>query len=341
MLKNLLLECWNILSVMSPYLLFGFLMAGIFSVFLSKRWVETHLGGKGIFPILKASCFGIPLPLCSCSVIPVSISIMKQGASRPATIAFLLSTPQTGIDSIFVNYALLGPAFTIFRPISALATGIFGGLLINFFEDKKEHRGIHPPSNHLCCSERKKYGALRKIFYYAFVSLPKDISIALLIGIFITACSSLFIPEKAFSTYIGGGFGGIFIVMLAAIPLYVCATASVPIAAGLIHMGASPGTALAFLMAGPASNAATFTTIWKFMGSRIAFLYFLTIFISAFLFGMTFDWLFPSVNSLFPQLIYHGHEKITWLHYLSAIIFLAIIVFSHTSSRKHKNRIRV
>lgn len=117
--KSILLDFWNTLAEMSPYLLFGFFMAGVLSVFVSQRLVEKHLGGRGFWPLVKASVFGVPLPLCSCSVIPVTMSLHKHGAGKGSAIAFLLSTPQTGVDSIFVTFSLLGPLFAVFRPVAA------------------------------------------------------------------------------------------------------------------------------------------------------------------------------------------------------------------------------
>jgi len=132
-LLRLAVDFWATVGAMSPYLLFGFFVAGLLSVFVSQKMVERHLGGRGFLPVLKATLFGIPLPLCSCGVIPVAMSLRKHGASRGSTISFLLSTPQTGVDSIFVTYSLLGPVFALFRPLAALITGLVGGVLVNLF----------------------------------------------------------------------------------------------------------------------------------------------------------------------------------------------------------------
>src|SRR4030042_6228541 len=130
---SILTDFWGTATDMSPYLLFGFLVAGILSMLVSQQLVERHLGGRGIWPVLKASLLGVPLPLCSCGVIPVSMSLNKHGAGKGSTIAFLISTPQTGVDSILVTYSLLGPVFAIFRPLAALVTGLIGGGLVNLF----------------------------------------------------------------------------------------------------------------------------------------------------------------------------------------------------------------
>ena len=137
-LMNMLREFITTMTEMSPYLLFGFLVAGVLSVWVSQELVERHLGGRGIWPLLKASIFGVPLPLCSCGVIPVSMSLHRHGASKGSTIAFLLSTPQTGVDSIFVTLSLLGPLFAIFRPIAALITGVIGGVGVDIIAGSGE-----------------------------------------------------------------------------------------------------------------------------------------------------------------------------------------------------------
>jgi len=141
--KSIMVDFWGTVAEMSPYLLFGFFMAGFLSVFVSQRLVERHLGGRGLWPLLKASLFGVPLPLCSCGVIPVSMSLRKHGASKGATISFLLSTPQTGMDSIFLTLSLLGPLFAIFRPLAALVTGLVGGGLVDVLGQTGKIKTVH------------------------------------------------------------------------------------------------------------------------------------------------------------------------------------------------------
>ncbi|GAG17782.1 unnamed protein product, partial [marine sediment metagenome] len=255
----------------------GFLVAGALSVCVSPAWVERHLGGRGLGPVLKASLLGVPLPLCSCGVIPVSASIHRHGASRAATTSFLLSTPQTGVDSIAVTYALLGPVFAVFRPVAALLTGFIGGGLVQLLGDPGRTNGtnkVEPPTcTDSCCTGHRDENMFLRILRYGFVTLPRDIGLALLLGILVAGAMAALVPQDSLNAYIGGGLLSILLLMAAGVPVYVCATASVPIAAGFMHMGASPGAALAFLIAGPATNAATFTTIWKVLGQRTAILY--------------------------------------------------------------------
>jgi uncharacterized membrane protein YraQ (UPF0718 family) len=319
---------------MAPFLLFGFLVAGILSVCISPQWVERHLGGNGFGPVLKASLFGVPLPLCSCGVIPVATSMYRHGASRSATTAFLLSTPQTGVDSIAVTYAMLGPVFAIFRPIVALLTGLVGGAVVRFF-DKPDatiagDRTTHPACTQECCLEKSKHSPLLRVLRYGFVTLPLDIALPLLIGILIAGVIAAIVPQDRLVAYIGGGAISILLMMAAGVPIYVCATASVPIAVGFMHMGASPGAALAFLIAGPATNAAAFTTIVKVLGRRTAILYILTVAISAFGCGLLLDWLFPLLRQSLPTAAdSHSHPGGNWLSHAWAVALIAVFALAY------------
>lgn len=320
---------WKTLCQMSPYLLFGFLMAGILSVLISKKFVEKHLGGKGMLPVLKASLLGIPIPLCSCGVVPLATSLKKQGASKGATIGFLISTPQTGIDSISVTLSLLGPIFACFRPIAALVSGIMGGFLVSFLPNDKKQKVENCScckTEQSCCSKKKKQSIIAKIFLYGFITLPKDISKSLILGIFIAGIISIFIPDDYFAKSFGDGIMGMFAMILFGIPLYVCATASVPIASALILKGISPGAALVFLMTGPATNAATITTIWKIMGKASACIYVLSVAATAILSGIILNSLFE-INKGGKHL--HQHQMgISYGEMGSAIILIVILLIA-------------
>ncbi len=270
-------EFWMILGEMSPWLLLGFAVAGVMSVIIPPNSVERHLGGKGIGKILKASAFGVPLPLCSCGVIPVAASLRRHGAGKGATTAFLISTPQTGVDSIAVTFSLLGPVYAIVRPVVAFISGIVGGVFVD------EAAGAEDGDEDLtctddCCSEAGKSKVWwKRMLHHGFVALPADIGPMLFIGILIAGAITMVVPEDFFATEMNGVMGGtilgMVIMMVLGIPMYVCATASVPIAAALIARGVSPGTALVFLMTGPASNAASLAIIAKVMGRRAALCY--------------------------------------------------------------------
>ncbi len=333
---NVIVESWQVLGQMSPYLLFGFLMAGVLSICFSPEWVERHLGSRGFGPVLKASLLGVPLPLCSCGVIPVSASIRRHGASRAATISFLLSTPQTGIDSIAVTWGLLGPVFGLFRPVAAFVTGILGGALVHFFGEKDllDTAGHPVKNNHCtesCCTEKGKHNVIVRGLRFAFLTLPRDLAMPLLLGVLIAGAINVFVSRDRLQPYLGNEIVSILVMIVAGIPLYVCATASVPIAAGFIYAGFSPGAALAFLIAGPATNAATVSTTWKLLGKRTALLYLATIALGAMLCGLTLDWLMSVVSNHLPELTPQSRllEHVSWISSLWSFALLAVMALSY------------
>jgi uncharacterized membrane protein YraQ (UPF0718 family) len=311
-LANVLYQSWLVLGDLAPYLLLGFAAAGLISVCISPEWIERHLGGPGLRPVIKAALWGIPLPLCSCGVVPVAASMRRHGASRAATTAFLLSTPQTGVDSIAATYALLGPVFAAFRPVAALVSGLLGGTLILLAGPGADNGGGEPkpaPCTESCCHGDRRQSPLLRAARYGFVTLPRDLALALLAGVLIGGAMAAWLPPHLLDSYVGGGLTAVVLGAAAGIPVYVCATASVPIAAGLIHLGASPGAALAFLVAGAASNPATFTTLWKVLGRRTALLYLLTAVASAVICGLLLDAIFllPAAGRWLPQFSAHPH----------------------------------
>jgi len=339
-LERILLQSWLVLGEMAPWLLLGFLMAGLLSVCVSPAWVERHLGGRGLGSIVKAAVFGVPLPLCSCGVIPVAASIRRHGASRSATTSFLLSTPQTGVDSIAVTYALMGWVFAIFRPIAALLTGVIGGLLVHLFGRSKTEKAAHVPEapacTEPCCREGGSRNVVIRILHYGLVVLPRDIGMPLLLGVLIAGVLAAVVPKDRLADYVAPGILSILLMMVLGVPLYVCATASVPIAAGFIHAGASPGAALAFLIAGPATNAAAFTTIWKLLGRRTAVIYLATVAASAMACGLILDRLIGPEGIELPMLAEHAHDMAGsgWPSNVAAVALLVTLaVSSKTAAR--------
>ena len=349
--RQILIDFWATVAAMSPYLLFGFFVAGLLSVLVSQRMVERHLGGRGFLPLLKATLFGIPLPLCSCGVIPVSMSLHKHGASKGSTISFLLSTPQTGVDSILVTYSLLGPVFAIFRPVAALVTGLIGGVLVNVFGEKarvearsKESvssndppsTGDPQPAGEKCPCCAAKVTPARKLINglrYGFISLPRDIGKSLLVGLVVAAFISAIVPEGFFAERLGRGLPAMLVMMALGIPMYVCASASVPIAAALILKGISPGAAFVFLVTGPATNAAGLVTIWNTLGRRTAILYLLTIAACALAGGILLDFLIAGVALGHASHIHNMGP--TLLQHISAIVLLAILAYAFLAPKRH------
>ena len=310
--------------------MFGFAVAGLLRVLISTAFIQKHLGGKGIWPIIKSSLFGVPLPLCSCGVIPVAMSLRNRGASKGATIAFLLSTPQTGIDSIFVTYSLLGLVFTIFRPIVALITGVIGGVAIDFMDKKVPKITEYQDDENPAEQKSKFLTAVR----HGFIVLPKDIGLAMLIGLLAAALISIIVPDDFFADKIGTGLGAMILMMFMGIPVYVCATASVPIAAAMIAKGLTPGAAFVFLMTGPATNAATFITIWKTLGSRTAIIYILSVAVCALTAGVLLDSMFTGLGRDI-QGHYHNMAA-TPIEHISAVILLAVLALGIYNKRIKK-----
>jgi uncharacterized membrane protein YraQ (UPF0718 family)/copper chaperone CopZ len=298
LLVTIVTASWAVFGAMAPYLLLGFVVAGLLSVVISPEWIERHLGGNGLGQVVKASIFGVPLPLCSCGVIPVGASLRRHGASKGATTAFLLSTPQTGVDSIAVTYGLLGPFLAVVRPLAALVTGIFGGALVQAFNHDDvapEEGGIAGPETASCSSQScddeqsKDRSKILQGVRYGLVTLPRDIGRALIWGVLISGLIAAFVAPQALESYLGGGLWPMLAAMAIGIPLYVCATASTPIALGLIHAGLSPGAALVFLISGPATNTAALTTLWKVLGRRAAILYLVTVAVASLATGFAVD----------------------------------------------------
>jgi uncharacterized membrane protein YraQ (UPF0718 family)/copper chaperone CopZ len=321
-------KMWETTTDMAPYLLFGFLVAGVLSIVVSPETVERQLGSRGLGSVIKAALFGVPLPLCSCGVIPVTASLRNHGASRGAATSFLISTPQTGIDSMLVTYSMLGPVFTLVRPIVSLVSGVLGGVVVDIVE-KDEARGSAGSIKCTgeCCAPSSKHGKLYRVFAYGFGTLAADIAKPLIVGIVLAGALSALVPEGFFAEYLGGGSFGtqivaMLVMMLVGLPLYVCATASVPLAAAMIHMGVSPGAALVFLMTGPATNAASVATVWKVMGKRTAILYVATVAVSALVAGLV-------LNGIDPQAVsmqHAGHSLLpAWVGTVSAVVLFVIL----------------
>jgi uncharacterized membrane protein YraQ (UPF0718 family)/copper chaperone CopZ len=317
-------QFWSTIGEMAPFLLFGFLSAGVLSVLVSADWIQRHLGRGRIAPVIKASAFGVPMPLCSCSVIPVATSLRRHGASKGATTAFLISTPQTGVDSIFATFSLLGWTFAIFRPIAALISGVLGGGIVAMTGNSDQPcRGPEQPECTDACCTARGGGKIVAALQYGLLSLPRDIGKALLIGLIAGALITVYLGNNNyFSQADVSGPVQILLLMLVGIPLYICATASIPIAASLILAGVSPGAAFAMLMTGPATNAATIVTIWKVLGPRTCLIYLGTMMVSAFVGGMLLDQL-VSIGEV--QQMMMQHDGLPWWKHASAVVLIGVL----------------
>lgn len=314
---------WQVLGDMAPYLLLGFLVAGALSVVVSPEVVERHLGGRGMGPVVKASLFGVPLPLCSCGVVPVAASLRRHGASRGATAAFMLSTPQTGVDSIMVTLSLLGPVFAIFRPLAALVTGVVGGGLVSLLPAEPRESAASGCTDP-CCAPDSGAGPVRRALRYGFVTLPGDIGRPMLVGLVVAGVLAAFVSDDLLAGLFGGGVLAMVVAAAAGIPVYVCATASVPVAAALIAKGASPGVALVFLMTGPATNAAAIATLWHTLGRRATVVYLASLAVCAVGLGLGLDALMATA----PTEACHGMHQFVpvAVKNVCAVALLAVLI---------------
>ncbi len=326
-LRDFLDELYYITTEMAPYLLLGFLFAGILYLLFPKKRVRQYMGRNKNSAVVNASILGIPLPLCSCGVIPTGLSFYRNGASKGSTVSFLISTPQTGVDSILVTYSLLGLPFAIIRPIVALFTGISGGFLTNSLtrKEKVEETGDNDNNKAL---PKGFFPKLKEMLRYSFVEFLQDIMGWLIIGLVIAALLAVFIPDNFFAGTTSSDILEMLIILLAAIPVYICATASVPIAAVLMLKGLSPGAALVLLMAGPATNAATITMIAKVMGRKSLIGYLASIISGALIFGFLINNFLPASWFVLPEhIMSHDHEILPkWLSIGSAIILVLLII---------------
>lgn len=333
-------ELFKIVNDSSFYLLAGFLIAGLIHEFISSKRLAQHLGGSSFKSILKAALFGAPLPLCSCGVIPAAISLRKNGASQEATVAFLISTPETGVDSISISYALLDPLMTIIRPIAAIITSITAGMSEKMF-GKKENLRIIPVKDNCCkceCEDEKSkeklpdenlLKRLKNSFNYGFLDFFGDIVIYIMIGYVLAALISTLIPESFILTnFAGKGIMPMLGMLAIGIPLYICSTSATPIAAALILKGVSPGAALVLLLSGPATNVTTMVAVGKFLGKRSLFLYILSIMVVTLILGFCLNWVYDYINLSPRAKVGQGAELIpSWMKLISFVLFIWLTLF--------------
>jgi len=287
----------------APWLIVGLLLGGMMKALLPTRLLEKHLKGRGFGAIVKAALMGAPLPLCSCGVIPAALGLRQAGASKPATVSFLVSTPETGVDSISITYALMGPFMAIVRPIAALLSAISAGLLVNIFvkEAQSNTDNNGGTCNSHCCSTSENDGKkpVQKISFvqkagagisYAFSTLLVEIAGWLVLGLLFAAAVQTYLPSDFLAQW-GHGITAMLIMVLAGIPMYICATASTPVAVGLMIAGVSPGVALVLLLTGPATNVSTLGIIAKKLGKQTMLYYLLGTIGTALLSGLAVDYL--------------------------------------------------
>lgn len=315
-----------ILREMSPYLLLGFFFAGLLYAFIPKQRIEKYFSGTPLKSSVLASLFGIPLPLCSCGVIPTGTAFYKNGASKGGTVSFLISTPQTGVDSILATFSLMGLPFAVIRPLAALITGITGGLITSSITKKETDNRTFEQEDEKHKSFSQK---VADVFRYGFVDFIQDISKWLVIGLVLAAIISALIPDEFFELLNMPPIVQMLMILAVSIPLYICATGSIPLAAVLILKGISPGAAFVLLMAGPATNAATITMIGKVLGKKSLFAYLGTITLGALSFGLLIDYVLPMewFTQITNQHLGHNHgEHLNWWQIGSGILLMLLII---------------
>ena len=383
-LKNLLELCLEA----APWLVLGLIIGGLIKALIPTALLQRHLRGNGFLSVVKAALFGAPLPLCSCGVIPAALGLRRAGASKPATVAFLVATPETGVDSVSISYALLGPFMAIVRPIAAITSAITAGLLVGKAEEKetliatsmassssKETSccGSDKPekvvaktsccgSNKVeakpaketdsCCgtSDNTSNGSSQEIameshpdsflhkawdgVVYSFTDLFDKVLFWLMIGLVFAALVQTFVPVTFLAEW-GSGLPAMLLMLVVGIPMYVCATASTPIAAGLLLAGVSPGTAMVFLMAGPATNISTLGVIGKELGKRSLIAYVGGVTVVALITGLIVDFLISKFNIDVQGQIAHSHEMVPAVIAWAALLLLVGVVLKLKLSKNH------
>ncbi|THB63038.1 MAG: permease [Spirochaetaceae bacterium] len=328
---------------MAPYITLGILIAGLMHIILSKDFVARQVGKNNLASIIKAALFGVPLPLCSCGVVPTAVYLKNSGASKSASLSFLISTPQTGVDSIVATWGMLGPVFAVFRAITALITGIAGGILAFFFSDKghfdnapsgKEHqKNEYTAEESTRAPDSEKvglFGKLRQMVNYAFFELLDDIAIQFVIGLAIAAVISMAIPDDFFAGAIfSNPLASMLLMVVIGIPMYICSTASIPIAVAMILKGLSPGAAYVFLVAGPATNAASLAIIANAFGKKFSGAYLATIISGSLFFGFIMDLVYSRLDAPALSAAHHaGHaaDKPDWFQLVVSVFLLAMLL---------------
>jgi uncharacterized membrane protein YraQ (UPF0718 family) len=412
MLMQLINNFWDLFVLSAPWLMLGLLLAGIINVYLPKEFLNKHLGSDGLYTTIKAAIIGAPMPLCSCGVIPAALGLRRSGASKSATTAFLVSTPETGVDSISVSYVLLGPFMAIIRPIAAITSAIVAGVLVgrdkeddtvngqnkaqikdktstdnkdksnepscldskqvkatqqssccatdsevkqsSYVDEKKEQTNCCPKPTadittsscssvksraeveHSCCGnkstkaleqqEKSFLGKLKQAIAFSCTKLLSDTAIWLLIGLGFAAIVQTYVPLSFFSQW-GSGILAMVMVILISIPMYVCATASTPIAAGLLLSGVSPGAVLVFMLAGPATNIATLGVVASELGKRAVVSYLTGVIGVAIIFGFITDFLVEHYKIEVAPMLAEHHEVLPyWLSQAFAFILVILLI---------------
>ena len=327
-------HAWAVLGEMAPWVLGGFAVAGVLSLWLNARTVRAHFGGGRFGAILKAVALGIPLPVCSCGVIPLGASLRKHGAGKGPTAAFVMSTPQTGVDSIAVTFGMMGGLFAVFRPLAALVSGVACGFAV-------EALGGGEPSP-ASLKEPEIEAETRpwwvRVFHNGFIVLPRSVGGALVLGAAISALVATLVPANFVAERIASPLLQMVLTLAVGIPMYICSTAAVPFALGLLAAGLSPGAAMAFLVAGPGVSASTVLAIWKLLGGRATAVYVAVLAACAIGFGLLVQALVPPgwapPGARLVDAHAHCATGLPWHVHLRAAALLAVVAWAKWGPRR-------
>jgi uncharacterized membrane protein YraQ (UPF0718 family) len=336
-LLDSLAAAWMVFVESAPYMLFGFFIAGIIYVFLKPEKVARYFGGRGVRPVVLSALAGIPIPLCSCGVIPAAAGLKKQGASRGATLSFLISTPETGMDSIPITYALIDPLMTVIRPVAAFFTAVVAGIAESLLghRDAADREKVLPaapvpgarqaspatPAARQPLTQKVSTG-----MRYAFGELLGDIGPWFVFGILLAGLIITLVPDDLINGYLGNPLLAMAAMLVAGIPMYVCATSSTPIAAALILKGLNPGAALVFLLAGPATNVATLSMVSGMLGKRSVAIYLAAIVGCSFAMGLLVDFLYATFQIQPLAVAGQAAELLPeWMKLVSASILMLLL----------------
>lgn len=341
-MKDYIMPLFSLTCEMAPYLLLGFLLAGLLHVFVPRKIYSLYLSKNNFRSVMLSALFGVPLPLCSCGVIPTAMSMRKEGASKAATVAFLISTPQTGVDSIAATASLLGIPFAVIRPVAAFVTAIFGGMAVGTLEKNNPGTAQNNTDDNCRTLPRGFFAKCREALKYGFSDMIRDIGKNLVIGLLIAGAIAVFLPDDFFSLFADKPLLNMLLVLLLSAPMYLCATGSVPIAAALMLKGLTPGAAFVLLMAGPATNMASIMVIGKVLGRRTLIIYMAAIIAGALGFGTVMDYLLPhewfsTIRNAHIAACCHASEIPMWKT-LCAYLLLALLAAAFIANYTHKSK---
>ena len=340
-IQDSLAAAWFVFLESSPYMLFGFFIAGLMYVFIKPEKVARYFGGRGARPVVLSALAGIPIPLCSCGVIPAAAGLKKQGASRGATLSFLISTPETGMDSIPITYALIDPLMTIVRPIAAFFTAVVAGFSENLLghrdDDQKDavpavaaaptsSPGLPSNPQTEANPDQPLSSRVKNGLQYAFGELLGDIGPWFIFGVLLAGFIIALVPDDLIGGYLGNPLLAMAAMLVAGIPMYVCATSSTPIAAALILKGLNPGAALVFLLVGPATNVATLSMVSGMLGKRSVAIYLAAIVVCSFAMGLLVDFLYVTFQIQPMAVAGQAAELLPeWIKFGSAIVLMVLL----------------